>query len=411
MHRIGGIEKEDGTGNISYDPENHEHDGRASAPTKIAGIANDIPPIDRRRPTTTPSCSCSAGAARGARSSAAVRRVRGRGQQGRARAPRAPEPVPARTSARSLRALPEGARARDEPRSALEAGAGRVPRRRAVAHARCRACPFRAAEIEHEDPGDDGVDELTATATAAAGQARPQGLPVGPGGPLVSRAAATTRILTAIQLLLPELGVQAREPRVRVGHRLRGALPVLHEHLRHALHPRSRARGRHRCRAGPSRPRRVGDRRRRRHALDRRQPPDPRAAPQREPQDPACSTTRSTASPRVSTRRRARSARSRSRRRSARSTTRSTRSRSRSARRRRFVARTHDMDRKHMMEMFRRAHEHQGAAFVEIYQNCNVFNDGAFDAILNKDAPRRHAHRPASTASRSASAPTASTAS
>ena len=51
-----------------------------------------------------------------------------------------------------------------------------------------------------------------------------------------------------------------------------------------------------------------------------------------------------------------------------------------------FVARTHDMDRKHMMEMFRRAHEHQGAAFVEVYQNCNVFNDGAFDTILNKDA-------------------------
>ena len=51
-----------------------------------------------------------------------------------------------------------------------------------------------------------------------------------------------------------------------------------------------------------------------------------------------------------------------------------------------FVARTHDMDRKHMMEMFRRAHEHKGAAFVEVYQNCNVFNDGAFDTILNKDA-------------------------
>ncbi len=51
-----------------------------------------------------------------------------------------------------------------------------------------------------------------------------------------------------------------------------------------------------------------------------------------------------------------------------------------------FVARTHDMDRKHMIEMFRRAHEHRGAAFVEVYQNCNVFNDGAFDAILNKDA-------------------------
>jgi len=50
-----------------------------------------------------------------------------------------------------------------------------------------------------------------------------------------------------------------------------------------------------------------------------------------------------------------------------------------------FVARTHDLDRKHMMETIRRAHEHKGASFVEIYQNCNVFNDGAFEAITGKE--------------------------
>ncbi len=50
-----------------------------------------------------------------------------------------------------------------------------------------------------------------------------------------------------------------------------------------------------------------------------------------------------------------------------------------------FVARTHDMDRGHMQEMFRRAHEHKGAAFVEVYQNCNVFNDGAFEKITGRD--------------------------
>lgn len=49
-----------------------------------------------------------------------------------------------------------------------------------------------------------------------------------------------------------------------------------------------------------------------------------------------------------------------------------------------FVARTHDMDRQHMTETFRRAYEHQGGAFVEIYQNCNVFNDGAFESITAK---------------------------
>ena len=57
-----------------------------------------------------------------------------------------------------------------------------------------------------------------------------------------------------------------------------------------------------------------------------------------------------------------------------------------------FVARTHDMDRKHMMETFRRAYEHQGASLVEVYQNCNVFNDGAFDQILAKDARPEDAH-------------------
>ncbi|HEV8200949.1 MAG TPA: 2-oxoacid:ferredoxin oxidoreductase subunit beta, partial [Candidatus Polarisedimenticolia bacterium] len=49
-----------------------------------------------------------------------------------------------------------------------------------------------------------------------------------------------------------------------------------------------------------------------------------------------------------------------------------------------FVARTHDLDRKHMMEVFRQAHAHRGAAFVEIFQNCNVFNDHAFEAVTGK---------------------------
>ncbi|MCU0260670.1 MAG: 2-oxoacid:ferredoxin oxidoreductase subunit beta [Ilumatobacteraceae bacterium] len=51
-----------------------------------------------------------------------------------------------------------------------------------------------------------------------------------------------------------------------------------------------------------------------------------------------------------------------------------------------FVARTHDLDRHHMMETFRAAHEHRGASFVEIYQNCNVFNDGQFSEITRRQA-------------------------
>ena len=49
-----------------------------------------------------------------------------------------------------------------------------------------------------------------------------------------------------------------------------------------------------------------------------------------------------------------------------------------------FVARTVDTDKKHMAETLRAAAAHPGAAFVEIYQNCNVFNDGAFDAVRAK---------------------------
>ncbi len=47
MHRIGGIEKQDGSGNISYDPENHGHMVQVRA-DKIAGIARDIPPMELR---------------------------------------------------------------------------------------------------------------------------------------------------------------------------------------------------------------------------------------------------------------------------------------------------------------------------------------------------------------------------
>jgi 2-oxoglutarate/2-oxoacid ferredoxin oxidoreductase subunit beta len=46
-----------------------------------------------------------------------------------------------------------------------------------------------------------------------------------------------------------------------------------------------------------------------------------------------------------------------------------------------FVARSIDTDRKHLTEILRRAAAHKGTVFVEIYQNCNIFNDGAFDVV------------------------------
>ncbi|GMR25723.1 MAG: 2-oxoacid:ferredoxin oxidoreductase subunit beta [Ignavibacteria bacterium] len=50
-----------------------------------------------------------------------------------------------------------------------------------------------------------------------------------------------------------------------------------------------------------------------------------------------------------------------------------------------FVARAIDVSPKHLQEMLKRAGAHKGTAFLEIYQNCNIFNDGAFSLLTDKD--------------------------
>jgi 2-oxoglutarate/2-oxoacid ferredoxin oxidoreductase subunit beta len=50
-----------------------------------------------------------------------------------------------------------------------------------------------------------------------------------------------------------------------------------------------------------------------------------------------------------------------------------------------FVARTIDVERKHLPQILRAAAAHRGSAFIEIYQNCNIFNDGAFIALTGKE--------------------------
>lgn len=50
-----------------------------------------------------------------------------------------------------------------------------------------------------------------------------------------------------------------------------------------------------------------------------------------------------------------------------------------------FIARSIDRNPKHLQEMIRRAGKHKGTAFLEIYQNCNIFNDGAFSLLTEKD--------------------------
>ena len=55
-----------------------------------------------------------------------------------------------------------------------------------------------------------------------------------------------------------------------------------------------------------------------------------------------------------------------------------------------FVGRTMDRDPKHMQTMIARAEQHQGTSFLEIYQNCNIFNDGAFEVFTEKATKQVH---------------------
>ena len=49
-----------------------------------------------------------------------------------------------------------------------------------------------------------------------------------------------------------------------------------------------------------------------------------------------------------------------------------------------FIARSMDRDPKHLQDMLLRSYGHKGSSFLEIYQNCNIFNDGAFEAFTDK---------------------------
>jgi 2-oxoglutarate ferredoxin oxidoreductase subunit beta len=51
-----------------------------------------------------------------------------------------------------------------------------------------------------------------------------------------------------------------------------------------------------------------------------------------------------------------------------------------------FIARTMDRDPKHLQEMLLRSNAHKGSSFLEIYQNCNIFNDGAFEIFTEKSS-------------------------
>ena len=191
-------------------------------------------------------------------------------------------------------------------------------------------------------------------------------------------------ILSAVQGFMPELGIEPHKTVFVTGIGCSGRFTYyMDTYGVHGIHGRAPAIATGIATANPDL-NVFGRHGRRRRALDRRQPPDPRPAAQREHQDPDVQQPDLRAHEGSVLADVARRARSRSRHRSARWTIPSTRSRLALGAEATFVARTIDNDRQHLTEVLRQAAAHRGTAFVEIYQNCNVFNDGAFDLLREK---------------------------
>ena len=293
-HRIGGLEKSDGSGNVAYDGPNHERMTRLRA-AKIAGIANDIPPTDVDDEEGAEVLVIGWGSTYGA-IAAGVQRVRARGHK------------VAQAHLVHLNPFPAdlGEVLRRYQRVLVpEVNLGQLSRLLraeylvdAISFTQVQGIPFRAAAMEaailqqiegsDRDPlGADAEGSSPGRGPTVTGPLRPtgprqpercptddrprqrrrdlgpgpahhpQGLVLRSGGPLVPRVR---------RLLDPRRRADAHararrapgEHGLPVRHRLRGPVPVLHEHLRDALHPRPGAGHRHRAGHHPARSRRLG---------------------------------------------------------------------------------------------------------------------------------------------------------
>ena len=146
-HRIGGIEKEDGSGNISYDPENHEHMVRLRA-AKVAGIANDIPDVEIEGDVDDAELLVVGWGSTWGAIDGGMNRVRARGRKIAHAHLRHLNPFPPNLEARAA-ALSEGARARDEPRPAVASCVRAEFLVDARSVTKVQGTPFTAGELEH----------------------------------------------------------------------------------------------------------------------------------------------------------------------------------------------------------------------------------------------------------------------
>ena len=226
MHRVGGLEKADGHGQHQLHAGEPRADGRPAGRQDRRG----------RRATSRRSrssgdddadCASSAGARRGPRSTPRCSAAAGPGTRWRGSTSRTS--TRCRTISATCCAASEGARARAQPGPARPHRPRRVPRRRPVAHQGPGPAVHRPRDRSRDREGVRADDRRPMRAGH-----HQEGLGERPGGALVpglrrlrhpaGRPAADARARH-----------RAREHRVRLGHRLLEPLPVLHEHVRHAL--------------------------------------------------------------------------------------------------------------------------------------------------------------------------------
>ena len=255
-HRIGGLEKENVTGNISYDPDNHDLMVRLRA-QKVAGIANDIPELEVDDPDGSARVLVVGWGSTYGPIAAAVRRVRADGHAVAHAHLRYLNPFP-RNTGDDPAALRAGARPGDEPRAAHAPAPRRVPRRRRRLQQGARQA-VRGRRARRRDHGAGG-DDMSGNGNG--------GLPV-----LNAKDFKTDQevrwcpgcgdyaILNAVQGFMPELGLERERIVFVSGIGCAARLPVLPEHVRDALDPRPRAGDRDRARDVATGPVRVGDHR------------------------------------------------------------------------------------------------------------------------------------------------------
>ena len=373
MHRIGGLEKADGTGNVNYTPENH---GKMVAlrAAKIARIADDLPELEIQGDPDAELCLLGWGSTWAAIDAAMQRRRRAGRKIAWIHLTHL-SPLP-NDLGEKLQPVPPRAGARAQQRSADPARAVRVPGRRQGPH-QDHGPPVhrpRDRSRDRKDPG--GMTDAVVNLTSKKDWASDQEVRWCPG-------CGDYGILLAVQQLMPELGVLPENTVFISGIGCSSRFPYyMNTYGMHSIHGRAPAIATGVAVARPDLDVWVitgdGDglsiggnhlihalRRNvnltillfnnRIYGLTKGQ-----YSPTSEVGKVTKSTPFGSVDPPFNPLSVALGAEAS------------------------FVARTHDLDRKHMIDMFRAAHDHRGSSFVEIYQNCNVFNDHQFDDITKR---------------------------